>query len=60
MSFHRFNDSQSRGFELVTCEFELLIRGFELLTCEIELVTSALELVTRGFELTLLNLNSFF
>ena len=67
LSFHWFNDSWTRGFELVTREFELVTRGFELVTREFELVTRGFELVTRGFELVtrgfelaLLNFNSCF
>ena len=58
LSFHWFNDSWTRGFELVTRGFELVTRGFELVTHGLELVTRGfdfvtrrLELVTRGFEL---------
>ena len=67
LSFHRFNDSGTREFELVTGEFELVTRGFklairkfELVTREFELLTCGFELVTRGFELALLNINSSF
>ena len=51
LSFHWFNDSWSRGFELVTRGFKLVTRGFELVTRVFELVTCGFELVTRGFEL---------
>ena len=51
LSFHWFNDSRTRGFELVTREFEHVTRGFELVICEFELVTCGFELVTHGFEL---------
>ena len=51
LSFHWFNDSWTRGFELVTRGLELATHGFELITCGFELVTRGFELVTRGFEL---------
>ena len=51
LSFHWFNDSQTRGFELVTRVFELVPRGFELVTHGFELITRGFELVTREFEL---------
>ena len=60
LSFHWFNDSWTREFELVTHGFELVTRGFELATREFELVTRGFELVTRGFELGLWNFNSYF
>ena len=50
-SFRWFNDSLTRGFELVTREFELVTRGFELVTRESELVTRGFKLVTREYEL---------
>ena len=53
LSFHWFNDSWTRWFELVTRGFELETRGLELVTCEFKLAT-------RGFEFALLNLNSCF
>ena len=49
LSFHWFNDSWTRGFELVTRGFELVTRGFELVTRGFELVTRGFELVTRRF-----------
>ena len=52
LSFHWFNDSRTRGFELVTREFELVTRGFELefwiLTCAFKLSTRAFKLSTRN------------
>ena len=64
LSFHWFNDSRTRefelvtrGFELVTPEFELVIRGFKLVTFEFELVTRGFELVTGEFKLAFLNFN---
>ena len=51
LSFHWFNDSRTRGFELVTRGFEQVTRGFELITRVFELVTRGFELVARGFEL---------
>ena len=53
LSFRWFNDSLTRGFELVT-------RGFELITHGIELVTRGFELVTRGSEVARLSFNSCF
>ena len=58
LSFHWFNDSRTRGFELVTTGFELVTREFKLVTREFELVTRGFELVTRGFELVTRNLIS--
>ena len=49
LSFYWFNDSQTRGFELVTRGFELVTGGFELVTRGFELATRGFELVTRGF-----------
>ena len=60
LSFQWFNDSRTRGFELVTREFELVTREFELVTQGFELVTRGFELVTCGFKLALLNCNSCF
>ena len=51
LSFHLFNDSRTRGFELVTREFELVTRGFELVTRAFELVTRESELKTCGIGL---------
>ena len=51
LSFLWFNDSSTRGFELVTREFELVTCGFEPVTRGFELETPRFELVTRGFEL---------
>ena len=48
-SFHWFNDSWTRGFELVIRGFELVTRGFKLATRGIELATRKVELVTREF-----------
>ena len=42
LNFHWFNDSWTRGFELVT-------RWFELVTREFELVARGFELITRGY-----------
>ena len=39
LSFHLFNDSRTRGFELVTRESELKTRGIGLIICGFELVT---------------------
>ena len=55
MSFYWFNDSWTRGFELVTRGFEPVARGFELVTPRFELVTYGFELFnswvwTRTFE----------
>ena len=58
LSFHWFNDSRTRGLELVTTGFELVTREFKLVTREFELVTRGFELVTRGFELVTRNLIS--
>ena len=60
LSFHWFNDSRTRGFELVTRGFELVTREFELVTRGPELVTRGFEFVARRFELALLNFNSCF
>ena len=49
LSFHWFNDSWTRLFELVTRGFELVTREFEFVTREFELVTRGFELVTREF-----------
>ena len=51
-SFHWFDDSWTRGFELLTRGFELVTRRLELVTGEFELVTRGFELVTCGFQLT--------
>ena len=51
LSIHWFNDSWTRGFELVTRKFELVTCEFELVTCRFELITRRFELVTRRFEL---------
>ena len=50
----------TRGFELVTCGFELVTREFELLTRGFGLITREFELETRGSELALLNFYSSF
>ena len=51
LNFHWSSDSWTRGCELATCGFELVIRRFELVTCAFVLVTRKFKLVTRGFEL---------
>ena len=51
LSFHWFDDSWNRWYELVTPELKLLPRRFELTTREFELITPGFELVTRGNEL---------
>ena len=48
LSFHLFNDSRTRGFELVTRAFELVTRESELKTRGIGLIICGFELVTRN------------
>ena len=59
LSFHWvFNDSWTRGFELVTREFEIATRGFKLVTRGLELVTREYDsnshfwISTRSFKLS--------
>ena len=60
LGFHWYNDSRTRGSELVTRKFKLVTSGFEFVALGFELVTRGFELATHRSELALLNFNSCF